>query len=954
MPQGTPSPSAQPPRPADSSGGGADQEFEGRAHQPDQSGGAVVSPVGAAGPNASGSMTQRAGASTEPDKLAEQGTHRLPTTRPLPPASASASAGAAPVPGTVPSANVARTAQASQTGHSSAPPEFYEEALTDAVTRLRADGGELVVLDPDLQAFVLRARVKNNPSSTPSGYLSRSAGWAQPARTSHPLFEEQPTVVLPAASAVHVFPLGAGIRGLAHLRRYPIMLSSDEIDQTVRREDLPAPDAACFLAVPIFRASTFGTLRPDPEVIGVLTLYNRTPLWTFSKADTDLLVVHADRIARTMALVELAHEKSQRDALLHLLETSGAAPDLDLATFATRLGEVARTMVPATAFALILSSAGASRDADVAYLGAQWEGTPIPSGHTPRRAADLPPWWHDAARGRTIRITTAEEGAHHREYCQVGWETPHPIHSLLVLPVMSTTLGRRFLGALLLADTHLGAYSARDARPLGLLALETALLIERAQHGGRDLAHLYGPYGPYGYGSNGPATEEDHQRQERAAQLAQFSNAVLTLNASLDLDSTADALVEQAAHFTTASVRMVFLLDEETQCLRGIASNFEPDGEHTAIQDTRIPLSWQNLERQLREQPYTVLNGLETDWQSGEAGDQFAAEYQIQSCLVLPMEQPEHQQQTTGTLHGPASTLLGALFVYTPRQPYKGNAKEIQLLQTLASPAARAISNAQLYENLQDAFEKQKELDRYKDDFILTVSHEFRTPLTSIEGYTGLISRHGTKLDQAKLEQFAGEIHSAMSQLTGMINKLADVNRMDNDSLEVSLVPVSTRAVAQEALAQQTAEQQERVSIDLPEDLWVLAEAERLQRIFNNLIGNALKYTETSCRVTAHTATREQLLKEGRQLTSAADQWVVIGVQDYGSGIGAEDQARLFQKFVRLAHSRTTPIRGTGLGLWICRRYAEAFGGAIWVESSPGNGSLFAFCLPLATPPSKG
>jgi signal transduction histidine kinase len=83
----------------------------------------------------------------------------------------------------------------------------------------------------------------------------------------------------------------------------------------------------------------------------------------------------------------------------------------------------------------------------------------------------------------------------------------------------------------------------------------------------------------------------------------------------------------------------------------------------------------------------------------------------------------------------------------------------------------------------------------------------------------------------------------------------------------------------------------------------------------------------------------------------APREWVVLGVRDFGLGIAEADQHRLFHKFVRLPQTLTTSIRGTGLGLWICKQYITAMGGDIWQESSYGQGAHFQFCLPLAEPP---
>jgi signal transduction histidine kinase len=106
--------------------------------------------------------------------------------------------------------------------------------------------------------------------------------------------------------------------------------------------------------------------------------------------------------------------------------------------------------------------------------------------------------------------------------------------------------------------------------------------------------------------------------------------------------------------------------------------------------------------------------------------------------------------------------------------------------------------------------------------------------------------------------------------------------------------------------------------------------------------------------VLAREETRESLARAGHlhaAAEGAAERWVVISVVDRGEGIPTDDQAQLFQKFVRLKRSLTTSVRGTGLGLWICRQYVDAMGGDIWVESALGEGSTFRFCLPASTAP---
>ncbi|HLY30670.1 MAG TPA: HAMP domain-containing sensor histidine kinase, partial [Ktedonobacterales bacterium] len=230
------------------------------------------------------------------------------------------------------------------------------------------------------------------------------------------------------------------------------------------------------------------------------------------------------------------------------------------------------------------------------------------------------------------------------------------------------------------------------------------------------------------------------------------------------------------------------------------------------------------------------------------------------------------------------------------------------------------------------------------------------TPLTAIEGYVTLINKHGHRLDQAKLSQFATEIHHATIQLAGMISMLADANRMNNQPLQVTLRVTNLREMANQARGTQSPEAKERIQNDIPDDIWVMADDERLSLVFSNLISNAIKYSPdgSPCTLLAKVASRSELASQGRahaQAEHAPERWVVVTVRDQGPGISPEDQAKLFQKFVRLTHSLTTAVRGTGLGLWICRQYVTAMGGDIWVESAVQRGASFSFSLPLAPPP---
>src|SRR5262249_47364536 len=157
-----------------------------------------------------------------------------------------------------------------------------------------------------------------------------------------------------------------------------------------------------------------------------------------------------------------------------------------------------------------------------------------------------------------------------------------------------------------------------------------------------------------------------------------------------------------------------------------------------------------------------------------------------------------------------------------------------------------------------------------------------------------LISRHGEKLEWAKLEQFAKEIHQATNHLMYLLNRLHDANSIEEEPPRVTPSPVGVRAVAQKAIGLLSPEGKARVRLEIESDWWVLADGEHLSNVFTNLISNALKYSpdDTVCQITARVESKDALANLGlshAKAENAASRWVVVGVRDYGEGIAPED-----------------------------------------------------------------
>lgn len=791
---------------------------------------------------------------------------------------------------------------------------FCLEALDGALELVRADGGEVAALDAAGAAMVTRARRTRPP---------RRPGFGSASRPSQPLMssgvfdvsdpiDSQVTQLLPSAQLARAYAPDQGLIGAVWKRRESLQVRLDAASASAGSALLIETDALHHLAVPIFRPDTLNHLNGRGPVIGVLRVFNRDELWPYSANDRLLLELHADRLSRALALLDTSADSVRRGDLVGALrEMSGVGPTLG--DLLTRVAEIASRQLHALTFAALFH---APETDDISVELALRAGTPQSGGRL--SPADLPPWLQRAFTGELVNDRAPQGGAP-AALASLGVSQEPSARSALAAPLIA---GGHIRGVIAVTSPQADAFNADAAALFEALALATATFAENA----RLVENAHRSVG---------------QLHEQRRQLSALNNAVQTLNASLDVDATLQALAEQASLLTTAKVCAVFLREEQGEALvcRAI---YPPDREQQAtLLETRIPLEWRDIGSRLAQTTFLVEEGLTSDGDTPDSATAKLARVGVTSFLATPIAQQERH--------------LGALVIYSPHQTQRYAAEEIGLLQGLASQAAIAINNARLYAEVEHAYEQLKELDRLKDDFILTVSHEFRTPLTAIEGYVTLINKHGHKLDQSKLQQFASEIHQATVQLAGMISMLADANRMSTQPLRISPRPINLLSAASDAVGVQAPDAKERIQMRVADDLWVNGDDERLPLVFSNLVSNAIKYAGPgkTCRVTARVAARQTLATDGRKLTAGDDtqEWVIVTVEDEGPGISLEDQARLFQKFVRLSQSLVTPVRGTGLGLWICRQYVEAMGGDIWVDSRLGQGARFSFCLPrIATP----
>jgi PAS domain S-box-containing protein len=229
-------------------------------------------------------------------------------------------------------------------------------------------------------------------------------------------------------------------------------------------------------------------------------------------------------------------------------------------------------------------------------------------------------------------------------------------------------------------------------------------------------------------------------------------------------------------------------------------------------------------------------------------------------------------------------------------------------------------------------------VEQMKSDFVSTVSHELRTPLTSIYGFAETLLRRDVMFGEEERTTFLGYIASESQRLTGIVDALLNVARLDTGDLQVNLAPTDVRDVVGQVVqsAQETGANGHNFVVELPvEPLAASADPDKLRQVFSILVDNAVRYSPAGGTVTVGAERKRDTVE--------------VSIADEGIGIPQADQDQIFRKFYRGAGAESrVGAGGTGLGLFIARGLVTAMGGRIWVDSREGEGSTFAFELPLA------
>lgn len=304
----------------------------------------------------------------------------------------------------------------------------------------------------------------------------------------------------------------------------------------------------------------------------------------------------------------------------------------------------------------------------------------------------------------------------------------------------------------------------------------------------------------------------------------------------------------------------------------------------------------------------------------------------IQSALVVPLK--------AGT------ESVGVLTLASSEQGVFGN-RELRLLEAASGTLTAIIQSARLLEQITQANEQLRELDKLKSQFLANMSHELRTPLNSIIGFSRVMLKGIDGQLNDLQNQDLTTIYQSGQHLLGLINDILDISKIESGKMEIQPDYISLEEIIDGVMASGKGLIKDKplqifkeVEANLPK---VYGDPVRVRGVLLNLVSNASKFThEGSITIRATHKNYDTETDEPAR--------VQVDVVDTGIGIAPEDFDKLFKAFSQVDGTTTRHAGGTGLGLAISKQFVEMHGGRMWVESQKGVGSTFSFTIPLHPP----
>jgi signal transduction histidine kinase len=405
-------------------------------------------------------------------------------------------------------------------------------------------------------------------------------------------------------------------------------------------------------------------------------------------------------------------------------------------------------------------------------------------------------------------------------------------------------------------------------------------------------------------------------REGENARLLALQRAAATLSARTDPHEVFDMILRSAVQLFGQGSASLYTWDEEAGALR-LAENFDAEGR---MPDDAVLRPGEGVVGRVfaSREPLIIK-----DYQTWEGRTPVGQQTGVRACIAVPLVR--------------SGRALGAISLrsYDPKVTY--SADDAQMLGLFADQVAAALTTVEAFSRQAQAVEQLERLNRAKSEFVSIVSHEFRTPLTGIQGFSEMM--RDEQLSVEEMREYAGDINNDVQRLNRMINEMLDLDRMESGRMTIHPERLDFNAVIDDAASRvRPNAPNHTLTLDLQPDLpQIQADRDRMTQVASNLLNNAVKYSPTGGRITLSTRA------EGDQL--------LFDVRDEGLGIPKDALETIFERYSRVDSQATKNIQGTGLGLPIVRQIVQLHGGRVWAESELGRGSVFHVALPLAGAP---
>jgi signal transduction histidine kinase/HAMP domain-containing protein len=499
---------------------------------------------------------------------------------------------------------------------------------------------------------------------------------------------------------------------------------------------------------------------------------------------------------------------------------------------------------------------------------------------------------------QTIHLHDAAEAGSEFPESQV-YQTQFGYRSALATPLLREG---NAIGAILIRRPEVRPFSEKQIELLktfadqAVIAIENVRLFRELQARTRELAH---------------SVEE----------LKALGDVSLAVSSTLDLETVLTTIVSRATQLSGTDAGAIFEYDEVTETFHLRATQNLNEKMVDAARATPLRRG-EGAVGQLADtlQPVQIADISDDSAYRSRLRDMLIGSGH-RALLAVPLLRE--------------SRLVGGLVV-TRKAPGEFPQEVIDLLTTFATQSTLAIQNARLFREIEAKSHELEIASRHKSQFLANMSHELRTPLNAILGYTELILDNIYGEVGERIREVLERVQGSGRHLLGLINDVLDLSKIEAGQLALSLGDYSMKEVVQTVFtATESLAAAKRLALkvapapDLPTGR---GDERRITQVLLNLVGNAIKFTETG---------------EVRVEVTATDGTFVVSVSDTGPGISEADQQRIFEEFQQVDSSATRKKGGTGLGLAIAKRIIELHGGRIRVESSVGRGSTFSFTLPV-------